>query len=199
MYLSYGPGEKLPTRLEGAEPSVVQIGESYDASNGWPIPRWQERARGRNKMKVYVASSWRNPLQVGIVHALRALKIEVYDFRRPAPDKHGFSWGDIDSDWKNWPPEKLRESLKHPVAVAGFERDFSAMQWADCCVLVLPCGRSAHLEAGWFAGAGKPVHILMLTQEEPELMYRFGVIHTSVLDLFEALDSDFGAGGIGVS
>jgi hypothetical protein len=45
------------------------------------------------------------------------------------------------------------------------------MFWADTCVLVLPCGRSAHIEAGWMAGAGKDVFILQLAKEEPELMY----------------------------
>ena len=61
------------------------------------------------------------------------------------------------------------------------------MKWADACVLVLPCGRSAHLEAGWFVGAGKPLHILQLDREEPELMYRFGVIHTGMNSLLEAV------------
>lgn len=41
----------------------------------------------------------------------------------------------------------------------------------DCCVLVLPCGRSAHLELGYAIGAGKPTFIL-LAEGEPELMYK---------------------------
>jgi hypothetical protein len=44
------------------------------------------------------------------------------------------------------------------------------MEWADTCVLVLPCGRSAHLEAGWFCGQGKRCIILTRDGEEPELM-----------------------------
>ena len=32
-----------------------------------------------------------------------------------------------------------------------------ALRACDGCVLVLPSGRSAHLEAGWAAGAGKRV------------------------------------------
>jgi hypothetical protein len=48
------------------------------------------------------------------------------------------------------------------------------MQWADGCVLVLPCGRSAHLKAGWFVGAGKPLWIMLddASPIEPELMYK---------------------------
>lgn len=43
MHVSYGPGEKLPARLENATAEVTHVGESYDASNGWPMKRWQER------------------------------------------------------------------------------------------------------------------------------------------------------------
>jgi hypothetical protein len=38
---------------------------------------------------------------------------------------------------------------------------------------LLPCGRSAHLEAGWMRGAGKKVIAFIWPEEriEPELMY----------------------------
>ena len=47
-----------------------------------------------------------------------------------------------------------------------------ALEWADTCVLVLPCGRSAHTEAGWMAGAGKRVIAYIPEMVEPELMYK---------------------------
>ena len=47
-----------------------------------------------------------------------------------------------------------------------------ALEWADACVLVLPCGRSAHTEAGWMAGRGKKVVVYIPKMEEPELMYK---------------------------
>jgi hypothetical protein len=47
------------------------------------------------------------------------------------------------------------------------------MEWADTCVLLLPCGRSAHLEAGYFVGAGKELNIVLSNEKfEPELMYK---------------------------
>ena len=122
-------------------------------------------------MKIYVASSWRNSIQPSIVEFLRGLNQEVYDFRNPTPGDAGFHWGDIDPDWQNWTPEKFVKSLDHPIANAGFKVDADAMEWADACVLVMPCGRSAHLEAGWFIGARKPTAIL-LSDGEPELMYK---------------------------
>lgn len=62
--------------------------------------------------------------------------------------------------------------IDHPRSVAGFHSDFDAMRWADVCVLVLPCGKSAHLELGWAVGAGKRTAILLEDPVEPELMYR---------------------------
>lgn len=83
----------------------------------------------------------------------------------------GFHWSDIDTDWEQWGPDQFIASLNHPIAVAGFNLDFRAMCWADVCVMVMPCGRSAHLEAGFFVGANKPLYIL-LSDGEPELMYK---------------------------
>lgn len=145
-------------------------------------------------MKLYVASSWRNEdRQQAAVSLLRGMGHEVYDFIHPPGGDHlGFSWGDVDPAWRSWTIPDYRAALEHPIAVAGFESDFGAMQWADAGVLLLPCGRSAHLEAGWFVGAGKPLWVVLWApefpppdgQSNPELMYRM------------AIDGGPGGGGI---
>mgnify|MGYP001560669829 CR=1 FL=1 len=119
-------------------------------------------------MKIYVASSWRNSDHFSVVEALRREYHDVYDFTHLG----GFHWHDIDSKWQEWSMEEFRTSLQTPLAQKGFDRDWEAMQWAEACVLVLPCGRSAHLEAGYFIGAGKPLIILLKEGEESELMYK---------------------------
>lgn len=126
-------------------------------------------------MKIYLASSWRNPLQPYLVNILRNDGHEVYDFKNPAPGDDGFHWSRINGGWRSWDIKQLNEALVHPLAVHGFKNDWDAMQWADTGVLLLPSGRSAHLEAGYFVGAGKPLYI---TGEptEPELMYKMGTI-----------------------
>ncbi|TMJ00775.1 MAG: hypothetical protein E6G97_17740 [Alphaproteobacteria bacterium] len=121
-------------------------------------------------MYIYVASSWRNGYHEGVVQALRDQGLSVYDFRHPDENDPGFSWRDIAAEWKDWCPAEWREGLKHPIAQAGFTSDKNALDKADCVVLVLPCGRSAHLEAGYAAGLNKPVFTLALDQCEPELM-----------------------------
>src|SRR3990167_11445619 len=106
-------------------------------------------------MRVYVASSWRNPNQPAVVDHLRSEGHEVYDFRNPRPGDTGFHWSEIDEDWQRWDVVAFREALGHPIAEAGDAADFDAMRLADAFVLVMPCGRSAHLELGWAIGAGK--------------------------------------------
>lgn len=145
-------------------------------------------------MKVYVASSWRNDYQPDVVRGLRDAGHDAYDFRDPDGDGTdcGFAWSDIDRDWQSWDTSRFIESLDHEFAVAGFAKDRHAMQWAEACVLVMPCGRSAHLEAGYFVGAGKPLFIL-LSEAEPELMYKmasgvFGGLGPLLLRLQEIQD-----------
>jgi hypothetical protein len=137
-------------------------------------------------MKIYVASSWRNERQPEVVEQLRAAGHGVYDFRHPAPGNDGFHWSEIDPDWKGWTPEQFIEALDHPVAEAGFGHDWNAMRWADACVLVMPCGRSAHLEAGYFVGAHKRL-VILLSDGEPELMY--SMAYAVCADMGEVLTS----------
>jgi hypothetical protein len=122
-------------------------------------------------MKIYLASSWRNTYQAQVLLALREAGHEVYDFKNPAPGNTGFGWRQtLDRPIAN--ALDLLQALGHPRAQEGFDFDFNAMKWADACVLLLPCGNSAHLEAGWFSGQGKPVAVLCPELREPELMYK---------------------------
>lgn len=135
--------------------------------------------------KIYVASSWRNDYQQEVVRILRELGHEVYDFKHPKCDlSYGFSWSNIDPDWENWTTEQYREALNHPVAQFGFDSDFDAMKWADTCIMVLPCGRSANTEAGWMKGAGRKVFVFSPIKQEPELMYK---IYDGILSNYHEL------------
>src|SRR5512132_1791659 len=122
-------------------------------------------------MRIYVASSWRNPYQPEVVRVLREHQCTTYDFRHPGPDDDGFHWSEIDPAWETWTPAQYRDALQHPLAQLGFAQDKLALQMADVTVLVLPCGRSAHLELGYAAGLGQRTAVLMLEPCEPELMY----------------------------
>lgn len=140
---------------------------------------------------VYVASSWRNPLQPEVCAALAAFEIDHYDFRNPDGGT-GFAWRQVKPDGaadgiaaKGADLERAAtylDMVDHRIARAGFRSDFDAMHRADTFVLVLPCGKSAHLEAGWAVGAGKRVAVLIEDPCEPELMYRMADLITPSLD-----------------
>ena len=122
--------------------------------------------------RIYVASSWRNQYYPEVVQRLREAGHEVYDFRNPPHGGAGFHWTDIDPNAPEWTYAQYAEGLHHPLAERQFQADIDALTWADTCVLVLPCGRSAHTEAGWMAGAGKRVLAYIPEMVEPELMYK---------------------------
>lgn len=149
---------------------------------------------------VYVASSWRNPIQPAVVAVLRAAGIDCYDFKNPEGGT-GFSWREVKpsgappgikakgSDWET--AADYLEMVNHPRAIEGYAADFAAMEKADAFLMILPCGKSAHLELGWAVGAGKRTVILLEDPVEPELMYRMvGHIATSVDDVLR----EFGVG-----
>lgn len=146
-------------------------------------------------MRIYVASSWRNEYYVSLICDLIGEGHEIWNWRKPPTGGAGFGWQQVglpdyqhgdkvsNHDW--------RALLRHPVAQSGFASDLAGMNWCDVGVLLHPCGRSAHLEAGWLAGRGKKVHVLALEPVEPDLMVLAlnGAICGSVLDLIKAVAS----------
>ena len=148
--------------------------------------------RKRNNMprKIYVASSWRNQHQNSVVRACRALGHEVYDFKNPKLDDKGFTWSEIDQDWLNWTPKNYVNILHDsPIVAAGFKNDMDALLWCDTCILLLPCGRSAHLEAGYCIGQSKKTFVFVSNEKfEPDLMYKMANMVTSNReDIYNAL------------
>ncbi len=109
-------------------------------------------------MKLYTASSWRNERYPDIVEELIYAGHRIYDFRA---SNHWFKWEQIDEKWESWNNEQFIKALDHPLSRRAFGSDHRGMEWADVCVLVLPCGKSAHIEAGYMKGKGKKLYILL--------------------------------------
>ena len=121
--------------------------------------------------EIYLATSYRNLNQSVVVDWLRDLGYRVYDFKKA---HHGadFRYDRYYPDWQDWSSSRFIDSLNDPVLLPFFKRDRDAIDRADGLVLLLPSGRSAHLEAGYAAGQGKPTFIYLLDyDDEPELMY----------------------------
>lgn len=143
-------------------------------------------------MKAYVATSWKNAEFPGVVDALRRYGFEVYDFRDA---NRAFNWAQIDPSWDRSDPvlgpHQLLRALEAPEAAQAFRHDKGALDWCDFGVLVMPCGRSAHLEAGYLIGQGKSVFILLADKERPDLMHLLATpdrLCTSLTDLLAAVN-----------
>ena len=99
-------------------------------------------------------------------------------------------WKDIDPDFEKWSVEDYKQGLQHESSERQFRADLDALNWADTCLLVLPCGRSAHTEAGWMKGAGKKVMVYIPEMQEAELMYKlFDLVSDSLEEVNEYLQT----------
>lgn len=142
------------------------------------------------KLKIYLASSWQNKEYEQVLNTLRLEGYETYDFKHPEnKELSNFDWEKLDKEHNKWTCSDFKKALNHPETIKAFQKDFQAMQEADFCVLLLPCGRSAHSEAGWMKGKGKKVFILDLSENpKPELMYRmYDDYLTETMELIERI------------
>lgn len=123
-------------------------------------------------MKIYLATSWRNPYYASTLDALKAAGHDVYDFKS---SKTAFSWQEVGLPGPSpHPVSAVEQALESKKAGAAWYADYAYLINADVCVLLLPAGNSAHLEAGLADGKGVPVLLYVPEQVqslEPELMW----------------------------
>jgi hypothetical protein len=122
--------------------------------------------------RIYVASSWRNKNQQKLISLLRDNGHKVYDFTKPHGEDKTNVWNEVQLNQDRCTAAQYSEAMSNPVVEKRFEEHLSAMTAADTCILLLPCGFSAHSEAGFMAGLGKRVFVFSFDKEvKPELMY----------------------------
>ena len=134
------------------------------------------------KLKIYLASSWKNAEGVKtILELLRKQGFEVDCFCDQEGGRVGFNIADC--------MKRLGYSitdvdpitaLQHPAVSKQFKIAFTEdkkwLDWCNCVIMLMPCGRSAHLEAGYAKGQGKLFYILWLNEPakgEFDNMYQF--------------------------
>lgn len=102
---------------------------------------------------------------------------------------------DADSHWKAYFKAlglNYKESLNTDFVNTAFNFDLEHMKQADIGVLVMPAGRSGHLELGWMLGQGKRGYILFPDgePERPDLMSKLATdVFFSVEELIDELKS----------
>jgi hypothetical protein len=119
-------------------------------------------------MKLYIATSWRNPLYEEILKKTREMGFDVYDFKNP---ETAFTWEDVfeHDHYKELPISIQFQGLKDPAVRKAHAADMKALKEADMLFLLLPAGNSAHFEAGIADALGKPLVIYSPPEAKPEL------------------------------
>jgi hypothetical protein len=124
-------------------------------------------------LTVYLIGSLRNPRVPEIAKQLRAEGFDVFDDWYAAGPE-------ADDYWQRY--EKARgksysEALKGYPAQHVYEYDKSHLDRAHIGVLVMPAGKSGHLELGYMVGQGKTTFILLPEEPGPDsrwdVMYKF--------------------------
>lgn len=125
--------------------------------------------------KVYVMGALRNPRVPELANKIRAFGFEVFDdWYSPGPD--------ADEYWQAYEKQRGRtylEALRGAHAQDIYEFDKSHLDSCDFAVMVMPCGKSAHMEMGYLTGRGKMVFILF--DGEPD---RYDIMYLFAQDVF---------------
>ena len=120
--------------------------------------------------RVYLIGSLRNPAVPKLAAALRAKGYEVFDDWYAAGPEADDKW----QEYEKQRGSSYQEALDGRPASQVFDYDKANLDRADVAVMLMPAGKSAHLELGYFIGKGKPGFIAL--PEEPErfdVMYKF--------------------------
>lgn len=128
-------------------------------------------------MKIYLIGSLRNPAVPELAQKIRALGFEVFD--------DWFAAGpEADDKWRDYEKARGRtyqEALDGLAADHVYHFDLKHLNECSIAILLLPAGKSGHLELGYVIGQGKPGYILLDTPERWDVMYKFaeGVFQNS--------------------
>jgi len=134
---------------------------------------------------IYLIGSLRNEKIPETANLIEEAGFEAFDsWFSPGPE--------ADDYWRKYEKARGRtygEALEGYAATHIFEFDKSHIDRCDMGVLLMPAGKSGHLELGYILGQGKPGFIVF--DEEPErwdLMYQFATgIFFSMEELLEEL------------
>lgn len=135
---------------------------------------------------IYLIGSLRNPEVPKVAEKLRIAGFEVFDDWYAAGPE-------ADDCWQRYETARGRsyaEALHGYAAKHVYEFDKYHLDRCDMAVLLLPAGKSGHLELGYVAGLGKPTFIYLdKTPERYDVMYQFasGGVHTDYFSLVRAL------------
>jgi len=137
---------------------------------------------------IYLIGSLRNPAIPEIGQKLRKLGFDVFDDWYAAGPEADDKW----RDYEKARGHSYAEGLQGYAAKHVFEFDLHHLQRCGIAVLIMPAGRSGHLELGYMLGQGKPGYVLMDDPERWDVMYQFATgVYFNLSELKLALQRHF--------
>ena len=137
---------------------------------------------------IYLIGSLRNP-QVPIVAAeMRTWGHDVFDDWYAAGPEADDKWQEYETQRKR----NFTQALYSPHARTVFDFDTHWLKSSTAAVLVMPGGKSAHLELGWILGRGVSGYVLFDNPPDRyDIMYQFATgVAMSMEELKIMLDDD---------
>jgi hypothetical protein len=134
---------------------------------------------------IYLIGSLRNPLVPEVGRRLRDAGYDVFDDWFAAGPTADDCW----QAYENSKGTHFTDALYGHAAQHVFKFDLEHLTRCDAAVLILPAGKSGHLELGFMAGSGKPTFILF--DKEPDrydVMYNFAsMVYTDINKMIDGL------------
>lgn len=127
------------------------------------------------RKSIYVIGSLRNPVVPKVAEALRSVGLDAFDDWYAAGPEADDYWRDYEKSRGH----NFKQALSNHAAKNVFEFDKRHLNRVDMGILVMPAGKSGHLELGYLVGLGKPGFILL--DGEPE---RFDVMCQFATEVF---------------
>jgi hypothetical protein len=122
-------------------------------------------------MKIYIASSWKNEAKAKVLASLLLLwGHEVDCFCDASTGRYVFHFSEVG------PVDQIDaiSFLQDERVQKAFIEDKKHIDWSDAVVMLHPCGKSSHLEAGYAKGSGKLLFMIGdFPKGEFDVMYGF--------------------------
>lgn len=124
---------------------------------------------------IYIIGSLRNPEVMEVDKLLSSVGLETFsEWFSAGPEADDFL-----RDYFRAKGYNYSQVLQSYAAKNIFRFDKDHLDRCDAAILVMPGGKSAHLELGYVVGKGKPGYILM--DKEPE---RVDIMHQFATEVF---------------
>jgi nucleoside 2-deoxyribosyltransferase len=140
----------------------------------------------RCEHRIYLAGSWKNQQEILLLRdVLKSQGHTVDCFASEDNGRISFNWSKLDDIQDKLPEMDAKDMLSVPRVQEAFREDRRWLDWCDMCILILPSGKSAHLEAGYAKGQGKTVVIFGdLQKGDFDVMYGFadGIFRCDEID-----------------